>query len=121
LCARQRCGAGTSSAAVPPLDVVAAEVAEHLVAGGEVDDGRPDLLDDAGQVPPRDDREVVREGAGEVPLADADVDRVDPGRAAAHEHRVRPDGRLGQVVAQLQDRLVAEPVVGDAPHLRPFT
>ena len=50
----------------PPLDVVPADVAEHLVAGREVDDGRADLLDDAGEVPARDDREVVRVGAGEV-------------------------------------------------------
>ena len=37
----------------PPLDVVPADVAEHLVAGREVDDRRADLLDDAGEVPAR--------------------------------------------------------------------
>ena len=50
----------------PPLDVVAADVAEHLVTGGEVDDGRARLLDDAGDIPARDDREVVRVRAGQA-------------------------------------------------------
>ena len=59
--------------------------------------------------------------AGEVALADADVDRVHPGGVHPHQDGVGADRRLGQVVAELQDRLVAEPVVGDAPHRRPFT
>ena len=105
----------------PPLDVVPADVAEHLVAGREVDDRRAGRLDDAGDVPARDDREVVRIGAGQVALADRHVDRVDPGGVHADQHRVRADRGLGQVVAELQDVLAAEPVVGDAPHRRPFT
>jgi hypothetical protein len=105
----------------PPLDVVPAEVAEDLVTGGEVDHRGADLLDDPGEVPAGDDREVVREGTGEVPLADADVDRVDPGGPHPDQHGVRSDRRLGQVRAQLQHLGAAEAVVGDAPHRRPLT
>ena len=105
----------------PPLDVVPADVAEHLVAGREVDDGRADLLDDAGEVPARRDREVVREGAGQVAAADAEVDRVDAGGVRADQDDVRPDRRLGVVVDDPQDRLVAEPVVDGGSHRRPFT
>ena len=55
------------------------------------------------------------------PAADADVDRVDAGGVRAHEDDVRPDRRLGEVVDDPQDRLVAEPVVDGGPHRRPFT
>ena len=79
----------------PPLDVVPADVAEHLVAGRERDHRGADRLDDAGDVPARDDREVVREGARQAAGADAHVDRVDAGGVHPHQHGVRPDRRLG--------------------------
>ena len=105
----------------PPLDVVAADVAEHLVADGEVDHRRAHLLHDAAEVPARADGEVVRIGAGEVALPDRQVDGVHPGGMGPDQDDVGPYGRLGKVVADLQDRLVAEPVVGGALHRRPFT
>jgi hypothetical protein len=104
----------------PPLDVVPADVAEHLVAGGEVDDGGAGGLDDPGDVPARGYREVVRIRAGEVSLADRHVDRVDPGGVHTHQHGVRSHRRVGQVIPELQDVLAAEAVVGDSPHRRPF-
>jgi hypothetical protein len=101
--------------------VVTADVGEHLVARGEVDDRGAHLLDDTAEVPAREDREVVRIGGGQAPAADVDVDRVDPGGGGADEHDIGTDRRCGQVVADLQDRLVAEPVVDGASHRRPFT
>jgi hypothetical protein len=105
----------------PPLDVVPADVADDLVAGPEGDDCGADLLDDAGEVPARGDREVVRVRGGESAGTDGEVDRVHAGGVRADQHDVGSDGRLGKVVTELEDRFVAEPVVGDAPHRRPFT
>jgi hypothetical protein len=104
----------------PPLDVVAPHVAEDLVARCEVHDRGAGGLDDAGDVPARRDREVVGVRAGEVALADRHVDRIDPGRVHPHQHCVGADRGLGQVVAELEDVLAAEAVVGDASHRRPF-
>jgi hypothetical protein len=64
---------------------------------------------------------VVRVRADQVALADRQVDGVDPGRVRADQDDVGADRWLRQVVADLQDRLVTEPVVCDAPHRRPFT
>jgi hypothetical protein len=104
-----------------PLDVVAPHVGEHLVAGHQVDHRGAGRLDDAGELPAGDDREPVREGAGQATLADGEVDRVHPGPVRADQHGVGPDRRLGQVVAHGQDVRPPEPLEGGTPHRRPFT
>ena len=74
------------------LELLAAAVAVDRVAGLEPGHRRPDLLDHARRVPAEDHREVVRERAGEVALADLVVDRVQ--RRGAHPHST-PSGATG--------------------------
>ena len=77
-------------------DVVAAYVAPHLVALLHAgDDGGADLLDDAGDVPPGGDREVVGVALLQEALADLPVDRVDAGGPHPDQHDVGSDDRVG--------------------------
>jgi hypothetical protein len=64
---------------------------------------------------------VVWIDAGQVAPPDRQVDRVDAGGVHPDQDDVRADRWLREVVAQAQDALVAEPVVGDTPQRRPFT
>ena len=98
------------------LHVVAADVAVHLVADLEAgDDGRADRFHDTRDVPARDDRQVVRERALEVALADLPVHRVHAGRLHPHQDGVRAHGRVVDL-ADLEDVGVPELVVHGCTH-----
>ena len=101
-------------------DVVAAYVAEDLVADlhpGAY--GGADGLDDTGDVPAGDDREVVRVGALQVALADLPVDRVHAGGPGTDEHRVGSDRRVGHL-ADREHLGSAVLVVDRCAHRGPF-
>src|SRR5512133_1778987 len=79
---------------------------------------RPDRGDHPGHVPARDQREVMREPAGQVPLADLPVGRVHPGGVGGDQHAVRAEYRLGQVL-QREYLRTTEPVQGNSFHEAP--
>ena len=97
------------------LEVVAAAVAVDRVARLEPGDRGADLLDHARGVPAEDHREVERERAGELALADLVVDRVQRRGADPHEHPVGRDRRRLDV-EQLERLAPAPRLDRDRPH-----
>jgi hypothetical protein len=89
-----------SPAAVVDAGVCVGEKAEHLVVDLVAADALAHLLDDAGEVATKSDRELVLDHVLEKSAGDRDVGTVHRGGADAHKHLEPVWARCRQVVTQ---------------------